>query len=89
MVSRICAYSGGSFILASGEDAIYIDTDMRSDEIYQTNYKTMVNGTAIQMRLSVEALTNYKYIIERINSELKDSTIDGFKVASRASRLMV
>ncbi len=89
MVSRICAYSGGSFILASGEDAIHLNTDLRSDEIYQTNYKTMVNGTAIQMRLNVEALVNYKYIIERINSELKDFTIDGFKVASSASRLLV
>lgn len=89
MVSRICAYSGGSFILASGEDAIYLNTDTRSDEICQTNYKTMVNGTAIQMRLNVETLTNYKYIIERINTELKDSIIDGFKVASRASSLLV
>jgi hypothetical protein len=89
IVSRICAYSGGSFILASGSDAIYVDKDKRSDEIYQSNYKTMVKGTAIQMRLNIDELKHYTNIINRINSEIISSDIDGFKVTSRASSLPV
>ena len=84
VVSRICAKSGGSFMLASGESAVMVDCDAEKKIKYST-YETSIQGTAIRIRLKVSGINRINAIMDEINEEGRNVSGDGFRTASNAS----
>ena len=85
MVSRICAKTGGSFVLASGDTAVKLSNDSKGKIIYNSN-RTSIDGTAIRIQFKISGLSKIKDILTEINEERKHDRNDGFKTASKASQ---
>ena len=85
MVSNICKHLGGSFYLASGVNFIKITSKNSEPTIGETYF----NGTAIQIRIKTNKITNAQQIISII---LKDGLEEArklrnaFKKASKPSK---
>lgn len=84
VVSRICAKTGGNFVLASGDKAVEVNQNYKKEIQYNT-YSTSIKGTAIRIRLKVSGIHRINTIMEEINEEGKNTCGDGFKTASKAS----
>lgn len=83
VVSRICAKTGGSFILASGDTAIKVEDN--EGDIHYKSYKTNINGTAIRIRIKVNAIHRINEIMKEIKEEGEYTSGNRFKNASKAS----
>lgn len=85
MVSNICKHLKGSFYLASGSNFIKITSEDREPCVGETSF----NGTAIQIRIKTNKITNAQQIISTI---LKDGLEEArklrnaFKKASKPSK---
>lgn len=81
MVSQLCDRLGGSFLIASGDNAI------RLEQGAYVPYDCHLSGTAIQIRIKPSALINYKNIARDILREGEKQVGDiGFKSASKSSK---
>lgn len=84
VVSRICAKTGASFVLASGDKAVQVYMDNHKEIQYKT-YDTNVSGTAISIKLKPSGIHRINTIMDEINEEGRKLCGDGFKSASKAS----
>lgn len=85
MVSRLCEALGGSFIIASGDSSVRLDSSRKSI-IYQHCH---IQGTAIQIRIKPSKIKNYESIARRILTEGEKSVIGNeraIKAASKSTR---
>lgn len=84
VVSRICAKTGGNFILASGDSAVLVKCD-NNNQINVTTYDTSISGTAIRIRLRVSGIKRINSIMDEIKQEGGYINGDAFRTASEAS----
>lgn len=84
VVSRICAKTGGSFVLASGDKAVSVYQD-KDRKIQQNFYNTNISGTAISIRLRPSSICKINSIMDEIDREGQKLCGSGFKSASKAS----
>lgn len=81
MVSQLCNRLGGSFLMASGDNAVLLQNDNYSP------YNCYLEGTAIQIRIRPSRLANYSEIAQAILREGEQQAGDiGFTTASKSSK---
>lgn len=84
VVSRICAKTGASFTIASGDKAVVVRQNKKK-EIEYKSYDTNITGTAISIRLNTNNIFQINSITDEIKAEGRALCGDGFKSASKAS----
>ena len=90
MVSQLCVELKGSFIIASGNDAIRLSK--QNNSLVEHRFDTNIEGTAIQIRISPSEIYNYKNIASQILKQgeaLVRNNEQAIKSASKSSKSII
>lgn len=85
MVSHLCERLGGSFIIASGDSAIRLNSKKAST----VQHRCHIDGTAIQIRIKPSQIKNYESVAKEILEEGEKSVTGNkkaFKAASKSTK---
>ena len=92
MASQICIGLGGSFTIASGNKALHLQANEKSDAYTRTFYDTDFKGTAIAVRIKTNKILEFEKIRREAvqkGERLAKGNINAIKTASKSSRGLI